>query len=317
MTDALPPAPPRPRLIDWRRALIALPVLVAVGAAAYVFIPRGADASTRRAALADTPPAVGAKSGVHVGDAARDFVGTSPDGKAVRLSDLRGKPAIINFWATWCPSCLAEMPDLKAVQAEFGAGNLSVIAVNAGEDNGHATAFLDTLDAPAFRGAMDPSLVVSDAYGVFGLSHSVFVDSDGIIRATYSGQLSRELMKQYVDSTLAGTDAAAAPTKLRLLGNVEARQRVLEVRGGDGTADFRSKSLRCDDSYCSDGALAMLANYGGVLGIDRHTTDDPPRIVVRYEPKAVSLDALTAALADMLQQQRDPLYERAIEIVRR
>lgn len=295
-----------------------MPVLISIAAAAYVFIPRGADATTPRARLADTPAAgASAKSGVHVGDLARDFVGASPDGRPVRLSDLRGKPAIINFWATWCPSCLAEMPDLKALQAEFGADNLSVVAVNAGEDNGHATRFLDTLDAPSFRVAMDPSLVVSDAYGVFGLSHSVFVDRDGIIRAIYSGQLSKELMRQYVDSTIARTDAAAAPAKLRLLGNVEARERVLEVRGGDGTADFRSKSLRCDDSYCSDGALTMLAMYAGVLGIDRHTGDDPPRIVVRYEPSVVGLDALARALADMLGQQHDPLYQQAIVVVAR
>ena len=304
-----------PRLIDWRRALIAIPVLLSIAAAAYVFAPRGADSTTVRATLVDTPASsAGAKTGVHVGQAARDFVATSPDGKRVRLSELRGKPVIINFWATWCPSCLAEMPDLSAVQQEFGSENLRVVAVNAGEDAAHARAFLRTLDAPDFDIAMDPSLVVSDAYGVYGLSQSVFVDAAGVIRATYTGQLSKDLMEQYVAATLAGTDAAAAPAKLRLLGNVEARLRTLEVRGRDGKADFRSKSLRCDDSYCSDAALAMLANYAGVLGIDAHTDEDPPRIVVTYEPSTITLDALSGAVAAILEQQPDRLYERPIAI---
>ncbi len=302
-------------LIDWRRALVAAPLLLSVAAAAYVFAPRGADSATARAMLLDTPPsAASTKAGVHVGQLARDFTGTSPDGRAVRLSDLRGTPTIINFWATWCPSCLAEMPDLKAVQQEFGSEHLRVLAVNAGEDDAHAGAFLRTLDAQDFDIAMDPSLVIADAYGVFGLSQSIFVDADGVIRAAYAGQLTKELMERYVTATIAGTDAGAAPPKLRLLGNVEARVRTLEVRGGNGAADFRSKSLRCDDSYCSDAALATLAKETGVLAIDARTSEDPPRIIVTYEPGTISLDALSAAVVTILEEQHDRLYEGKISV---
>ena len=85
-----------------------------------------AAATTPRAALADTAAVGEAKAGVVKGSTARDFTATTADGGTVRLSDLRGKPVVINFWATWCTSCLVEMPELKAVQAEFGAENVAV-----------------------------------------------------------------------------------------------------------------------------------------------------------------------------------------------
>ena len=304
-------------LIDWRRLLIAVPLLAVAGAAFWLLAPGGGDASTPRAVLVDTPHAPDAPVGVRQGRVARDFTATGPDGSTVRLSDLRGKPAIINFWATWCSSCLAEMSDLKAVQDEAGADAFSVVAVNSGEDSASAREFLDELDAPSFRVAMDPTLVVSDSYGVYGLSHTVFVDSAGVIRATYSGQLSASLMREYLTAAAAGTDGADPPKSLRLLGNVQARRHLLEVRdAGSGAAEFRSKSLRCDDSYCASGVLDALAKASGVLDVDGFAAEDPPRVVVRFDAEAVSLDALTSVLAELMNASPDPLYEQPLEIER-
>ncbi len=308
----------RPGVLDWRRLLIAAPLLAVAGAALWLLAPGGGSATTPRAALADTPHAPDAKVGVRRGLVARDFTAAAPDGSTVRLSDLRGKPAIINFWATWCPSCLAEMSDLKAVQEEAGADAFNVVAVNSGEDSAQAREFLDELNAPAFRVAMDPTLVVSDTYGVYGLSHTVFVDKDGVIRATYAGQLSADLMRQYLAAAATGTDGADPPRSLRLLGNVQARRHVLEVRdAGTGSAEFRSKSLRCDDSYCASGVLDAFAKAVGVSDVQRFVAEDPPRIAVRYDAAAVSLDVLTSALADLLDANADPLYQQPLEIERK
>ncbi len=304
-------------LIDWRRLLIAVPLLAIAGAAFWLLAPGGGDASTPRAVLVDTPHAPDAQVGVRQGRVARDFTATGPDGSTVRLSDLRGKPAIINFWATWCSSCLAEMSDLKAIQGEAGADAFSVVAVNSGEDSASAREFLDELDAPSFRVAMDPTLVVSDSYGVYGLSHTVFVDRDGVIRATYSGQLSAGLMREYLEAATAGTDGADPPKSLRLLGNVQARKHLLEVRDvGRGAAEFRSKSLRCDDSYCARGVLDALAKVPGVLEAQRFLAEDPPRIVIRFDAASTNLDALTSALTDLMNASPDPLYEQPLEIDR-
>ena len=106
-------------LVDWRRLVLALPLLLVVGVGMYFVLDRGGpSASTPRAALAETPPGSVDKVGVQRGQLARDFIGTAPDGSVVRVSDLRGRPTIINFWATWCTSCLAELPDFKEVQQE-------------------------------------------------------------------------------------------------------------------------------------------------------------------------------------------------------
>ncbi len=305
----------RRSLFDWRRALIAAPALVAVAVATYLFVPRDGGGVTPHAALADTRGAAAKEVGVHEGETARDFIGQSPDGKPLRLSDLRGKPTVINFWATWCSSCLAELPDLKSVQDELGADAINVVAVNAGEDSAAAKRFLKVLDAPAFHVGMDPTLVVSDAYGVLGLPQSVFIDADGVIRAVYTGQLSRDLMQQYVRAASTGIDVPDAPHKLRLITTV-AREHTLDVRRiADDGVDLRSKSLRCDDSYCATVAIDAIGASDGVHGIDRHLSEDPPRIVVTFDPSRVTADDLATKLAGALTDLHDPLYERPLEIV--
>lgn len=305
------------RLVNWRRTAIALPVLALTAAGAYMLIGRGASASTPRAVLTETPPGVVQEVGVKKGELAQDFIGVSPDGTPVRLSDLRGKPTIINFWATWCSSCVAELPDLKALQQQVGASRLNVVAVNAGEDSSAARRFLQWLDAPAFHVGMDPTLVVADAYDVYGLPESFFVDAQGVIRAVYTGQLSKELMQEYVSAAVAGTNGPAAPPKLRLITTV-ARDHTLEVRPSGGDAvDLRSKSLRCDDSYCASHAIDALSHLDGVRRIDRMLSEDPPRIQVTFDPARTSADAIASALADSLNQLGDPLYDRPLEIVHR
>lgn len=301
-------------VVDWRRMLLAAPVLAGVGVAAWLLIPRGGNGSTPRAALVETPPGANMKIGVKKGQLAQDFVARSPDGTVVRLSDLRGEPTVINFWATWCGSCVAELPDLKAVQQDVGTQRLNIVAVNAGEDSSAAKRFLKVLDASAFHVGMDPTLVVADAYGVFGLPMSLFVDSSGVIRAIYSGQLNKDLMHQYVEAASIGADTPDAPSKIRLVTTV-ARDHILEVKSlGDGRIEFRSKSLRCDESYCSDAAVASFASSGGVLSIERHPEEDPPRIVVRFDAAVARAAALTQRLADQLNAHKDPLYERPLEI---
>ncbi|MEX2245160.1 MAG: TlpA disulfide reductase family protein [Dehalococcoidia bacterium] len=301
-------------VVDWKRMLLAAPLLVVVALAAWLLLSRGADASTPRAALVDTPAAAGGDVGVHKGQLSRDFLGTAPGGATVRLSELRGQPTIINFWATWCSSCLAELPEFKALQQELGTENLHIVAVNAGEDSRTAQDFLDFLDVPQFRVAMDPTLVVSDAYGVYGMPTSLFLDADGVIRAIYVGQLSKELLREYVAAASEGTTAGEPPAKTRLITTV-ARDHTLVVRDlGDGRLEFASKSLRCDDTYCSDPAIAALADAGGTDVIERYLDEDPARIVVSSD--AVR-EEVAQALADALTALGDPLYERPLEIVYR
>lgn len=302
-------------MVNRRRLLLALPVLAAVALLAVVLTRRGETGDTPRAVLTDTPALRDVDPGIRKGSLARDFTATTVDGDRIRLSDLRGRPAIINFWATWCPSCLEEMPDLKALQQEIGAENLHVVAVNSGESAGDARGFLDDLDAPDFIAAMDPTLALTDAYGVIGLSSSVFVDKDGIIRATYTGQLSPELMREFAAAAAEGYDAADPAPVLRLPGSVEARERVLEVDDiAHGRIAYTSKSLRCDDFYCADDVLTALASQRGVLGVQRVSDSDPPSVEVTFEPNVITPEGLTAAIAALLDAREDLLYQGELQI---
>ena len=302
-------------LVNWRRLLLAAPMLVAAAFGVHYLTNRAGIGDTPRAALAETPPGVTDDIGVRKGQLARDFVGVAPDGSSVRLSDLRGRPTIINFWATWCPSCLAELPDFKRVQEELGAENLNVVAVNAGESSGDVQGFLEDLDAPAFHVAMDPTLVLSDAYGVSGMPTSLFLDADGVIRAIYVGQLNKDLMREYVAASSSGTTTGEPPPEIRLITTV-ARDHILYVDDlGNGRVELSSKSLRCDDSHCAESAIEEFAENAGVQVVEQFVADDPPRVVVRFDEGVLDAEDVALLLKAALDARGDPLYERPIEII--
>jgi cytochrome oxidase Cu insertion factor (SCO1/SenC/PrrC family) len=114
------------------------------------------------------------------------FTLSSTDGSRVSLADLAGKPAVINFWATYCPPCRAEMPLLqKRAGAQSG---VLLLLVNEGESRQAARDYLDLL------GLHNPSLLDSDlsvghAFGAIALPTTVFVRADGTIADRHIGQL--------------------------------------------------------------------------------------------------------------------------------
>jgi thiol-disulfide isomerase/thioredoxin len=299
---------------DWKRGLLAAPLVALALASAWWLSRDGTGADTPRAMLVDTPAGASDDVGVREGQLARDFAVTSPAGEPVRLSELRGRPTIVNFWATWCSSCLAELPDFKDVQEEYGADRLNVLAVNAGEGADTARSFIDELAADEFRWGSDPTLVVADSYGVFGLPTSIFIDADGFVRGIYTGHLTADDMRSFVSASFEGKVAADPAPRLRLVTTV-ARDRTLDViERRDGRVELRSKSLRCDDSYCAGAAIDELASMRDVTEIDRATGEDPPRVVVAFDAAATDARSVAAALAEELERLGDPLYERPLEI---
>jgi thiol-disulfide isomerase/thioredoxin len=295
---------------------VTTPLIAGVIALLVIVTRDGGTADTPRATLVDTPDGVTSDVGVRTGELGRDFSARSPDGTLVRLSELRGRPTIINFWATWCTSCLAELPDFKALQREVGAENLNVLAVNAGEGAGDAREFLEELRADAFYVGMDPTLVVADAYGVAGLPTSVFLDADGVIRGVYAGHLRGKDMRAYLDAARSGDDALEPEPQIRLVTTV-ARDHILEVDNlSDGRVDFRAKSLRCDDSYCATDAITKALNVPGIVFAELRSGDDPPRLKVGYDG-TITLHEVTSLVAEVLSELADPLYERPLEIVKK
>ncbi|WP_102027643.1 peroxiredoxin family protein [Salirhabdus sp. Marseille-P4669] len=131
--------------------------------------------------------------GLEVGNLAPDFELTTLSGETVRLSDYRGKKVMINFWATWCPPCRAEMPDM---QEFYEKQDVEILAVNLTQTEAN------TSDVEAFKEEfgltfpilLDEDLTVATEYRIRPIPTSYMVDSQGIIQFEALGALNYDLM---------------------------------------------------------------------------------------------------------------------------
>ena len=111
---------------------------------------------------------------------------TALDGRTVSLSDLRGKIVLVNFWATWCEPCKIETPDLVAAANEFKSRNLEIIGINLTDqdrDLDEIRRFVQRYAIP-YPILLDPDQKAQDAFGIFPIPTSYFIDSEGRIRYT-------------------------------------------------------------------------------------------------------------------------------------
>ncbi len=118
---------------------------------------------------------------VQLGDPAPDFQLEDTKGNKISLSDLRGKVVLVNFWATWCPPCRAEMPSMEALNKAMAGEDFVMLAINV-EENGRSSvpAFLDK--APhSFSVLYDDQGVVQKLYGVYKFPESFVIRKDGTI----------------------------------------------------------------------------------------------------------------------------------------
>ena len=122
---------------------------------------------------------------------APDFTLPDPDGRQKSLSDWRGQPVLLNFWATWCGPCEVEMPALQAAYNEHQADGLVVLAVNTGEDFHTASQFIQA-NGFTLPVALDPDQTISNLLNVRGLPTSLFIQRDGTIARTWPGRITLE-----------------------------------------------------------------------------------------------------------------------------
>jgi cytochrome c biogenesis protein CcmG/thiol:disulfide interchange protein DsbE len=170
--------------------------------------PFGNDASSKEPAdLPQVPaaaavnPRTGVIDPVVIGDQALDFTLPDVDGNEIALSSLTGKPVIINFWATWCPPCRLEMPELQEAFEAYQDQGLVVLVVNQQEQAEDVRAFFDEMGF-TYTPLMDSKGEVGRAYGVVGLPSTFFVDRSGTISAVHRGIISREQIDSYLAEIL-------------------------------------------------------------------------------------------------------------------
>ncbi len=139
---------------------------------------------------------------VAVGDNAPDFILSDLSGRSVRLSDYRDQPVIINFWATWCPPCRVEMPDLQRAFQKYASEGLVILALDQNEPAETVGPFFYDEMGLSFTPLLDINGAVAGMYGVFNFPTSVFVDGSGQVTAVHRGLMTFDQIESYLSQTL-------------------------------------------------------------------------------------------------------------------
>jgi peroxiredoxin len=190
----------RSRLRQFWWPLLLAAVLIAV-ALAVTQRPPGPRGATSQAEPTGTSGRA-FMMGPHIGQLAPNFLLETADGGMVRLSDLRGKPVLVNFWATWCGECRREMPAMQRL-AQLHGDAIAVVGVDVGEGTRAVTTWATRLGV-SYPLVLDGDKSVSERYTVPAIPTSFFLDADGVIRSLAFGELTFDQMETNVLPLLAG-----------------------------------------------------------------------------------------------------------------
>ncbi|MGH7770468.1 MAG: TlpA family protein disulfide reductase [Candidatus Binatia bacterium] len=147
-----------------------------------------------------------------VGRPAPPFALTLYNGEKVSLSDLRGKVVFVNFWASWCPPCLAEAKELEATWRELKDRDVVFVGVQIQDAEANGRKFVEEFNI-TYPNGLDPSGRIAIDYGVWGIPESFFIDPEGRITYKHVG----------------GVGPAVVAAKIG-----EARQKIVSAKEGKG-----------------------------------------------------------------------------------
>jgi thiol-disulfide isomerase/thioredoxin len=146
----------------------------------------------------------GGRSGL-VGKPAPDFLlpYASPEqrGKTQRLSDLQGKVVVLDFWASWCKACRAQIPALERLAHAVGSDKLVVLGVGTSDDQNKIVSFLEQRPI-RYASVYDDEGMASSAYRVQVLPTLVVIAKDGIVRAMTTGVMSEKELNRLVTEAM-------------------------------------------------------------------------------------------------------------------
>jgi len=167
-----------------RRGVLLLTALILIAGGGWIAATRVAD-----------PARAGRIPAPRVSHPAPDFTLTTTDGETLTLSELKGKPVLLNFWATWCPPCRAEMPYIQAAHEAYKGAGLVVVAVDVQEGREKVSQFARELGL-TFPLALDTTGQVGTTYQVRAFPTSFFIDREGIIRSTFTGPMTSPVLEE-------------------------------------------------------------------------------------------------------------------------
>ena len=149
-----------------------------------------------------------------VGSLAPDFEVSAFDGSRHRLSSYRGKPVLVNFWATWCIPCQIELPEMQEL-LDRHKDELAIITVNRAEPLGRAENFFSNIEklngepGVSFTvDGMDPDDTLYNEYRGLGMPVSVFIDANGKVVKVFNGLIDLSIMEESLAEAVASARAS-------------------------------------------------------------------------------------------------------------
>ena len=116
----------------------------------------------------------------------------------VSLSNFKGQPVILNFWATWCGPCKIEMPHLQDAHNDYHSSGVTILAINSGEDSKTVLSFASELNL-TFPMLLDSTGTVQQQYQIRGFPSTVFIHKDGTIAHNHIGMISADLLIERIE----------------------------------------------------------------------------------------------------------------------
>jgi peroxiredoxin len=131
-------------------------------------------------------------TGIAQGEKAPDFTVKTMEGKEVKLSDYEGKKVFLNFWATWCPPCKAEMPHMQSFYDDKPE-NIEILAINLEESNKKISEFVDQYGL-TFPILMDEDGKVTETFEVYTIPTTYVLNEDGTVHQKIIGPMDEPMM---------------------------------------------------------------------------------------------------------------------------
>ncbi len=197
-----------------RRFLLVIGLMVGIMLAAVIYVKAGDTVGVGESVfpqLAEAPPigrivsvdgqGIPKSQAARIGEDAPDFTFIDATGATRKLSDYKGQAVMINFWASWCPPCVKEMPDIEAIYRENQAKGLVVLGINLDDEPDAARKFLQ-LRGVTFPSISDGNQIAIYLYRVSPIPASFFIDRDGILRDMQVGAMTKSMIKNKIDKIL-------------------------------------------------------------------------------------------------------------------